>query len=97
MINFEDFRREDSTLDLEGIFRALLYQNISPNTLSKVSDKGIEAALAHVRCIEAFQPITSRQVATVVAANAYSIALDYTKALQPKETPTGNLPRKDLF
>jgi hypothetical protein len=84
--NFEDFRREDNTLNLESIFRALLYQNISLNTLSRISDKGIEVALEHIRCIEDFQPITSRQVATVIAANAYSLALAYTQALQPKET-----------
>lgn len=87
MIDFDNFRRHDGTIELEDVFTAMLNENMRPEDYSRLSDAGIEAALAHIRCIETFQPIKAKQVATIVAANAYSLALAYTQFSTQKEAP----------
>lgn len=91
MIDFDFFRREDSTINLKEAFISWFITNTGPHTLTSVGDLGLSAALDHINCVEAFLPIKSKRTAAVVLANAYSIALAYTRFSQPKEPQTNRV------
>lgn len=69
IINWENFRRPDNTINLIQCFRA-------DDKCEDLSDKQIEAGVEFVAGVELCQPIVSRQAASIALVCAFYFAAE---------------------